>query len=217
MTDFVLAVKSLLVAFVLLGAVPLLVANYQFLLVGLHFRRLHYGRCRPFFPRTAILIPAWNEAAVIGTSIDRLMLLDYPRERLRIYVVDDASTDATPDVVVAKAAQYPGNVTHLRRDKGGEGKAATLNHGLAEILADDWMQAILIMDSDVIYERSSLRRMTRHLADPGVGSVTAYIKEGSPAEPGGAGRDRLPGGRRAAALAGQRRGDRRPGRHDHPG
>src|ERR1039458_5294401 len=67
----------------------------------------------------------------------------------------------------------------LRRETGGEGKAATLNHGLAEILADDWMQAILIMDSDVIYERSSLRRMTRHLADPQVGSVTAYIKEGS--------------------------------------
>ena len=41
------------------------------------------------------------------------------------------------------------------------------------------MQAILIMDSDVIYEPSSLRRMTRHLADPAVGSVTAYIKEGS--------------------------------------
>jgi cellulose synthase/poly-beta-1,6-N-acetylglucosamine synthase-like glycosyltransferase len=159
MTDFLLAIKPLL--------------------VGLHFRRLHYGKCRPHFPRTAILIPAWNEAAVIGTSIDRLMLLDYPRERLRIYVVDDASTDATPDVVLAKAAEYPGNVMHLRRDKGGEGKAATLNHGLAEILADDWMQAILIMDSDVIYERSSLRRMTRHLADPEVGSVTAYIKEGS--------------------------------------
>ncbi len=179
MTDFLLALKSLLVAFVILGAVPLLVANYQFLLVGLHFRRLHYAKCRPYFPRTAILIPAWNEAAVIGTSIDRLMLLDYPRERLRIYVVDDASTDDTPQVVLAKMAEYPGNVVHLRREKGGEGKAATLNHGLAEILADDWMQAILIMDSDVIYEPSSLRRMTRHLADPGVGSVTAYIKEGS--------------------------------------
>jgi cellulose synthase/poly-beta-1,6-N-acetylglucosamine synthase-like glycosyltransferase len=179
MTDFLLAIKSLLVAFVILGAVPLLVANYQFLLVGLHFRRLHYAKSRPYFPRTAILIPAWNEEAVIGTSIDRLMVLDYPRERLRIYVVDDASTDATPEVIQAKAAEYPGNVMHLRRETGGEGKAATLNHGLAEILADDWMQAILIMDSDVIYERSSLRRMTRHLADPGVGSVTAYIKEGS--------------------------------------
>ncbi len=174
-----LAAKSVLVAFVLAGMIPLLVADYQFLLVGLHFRRLHYARSAPWFPRTAILIPAWNEEAVIGASIDRLMLLDYPRDALRIYVVDDASTDATPEVVAAKVVQYPGNVRHLRRDKGGEGKAVTLNHGLAVILADDWMQAVLIMDSDVIYEPSSLRRMARHLADPQVGSVTAYIKEGS--------------------------------------
>jgi len=99
--------KWILVAAVMAGAIPLVVASYQFLLIGFHSRRLHYAECAPYFPRTAILIPAWNEAAVIGTSIDRLMLLDYPRDRLRIYVVDDASTDATPDVVVAKAAQYP--------------------------------------------------------------------------------------------------------------
>jgi cellulose synthase/poly-beta-1,6-N-acetylglucosamine synthase-like glycosyltransferase len=179
MAQLLLSIKCLLVAFVIIGALPLLVADYQFLLVGLHFRRLHYARCAAYFPRTAILIPAWNEAAVIGTSVDRLMLLDYPRDALRIYVVDDASTDETPQVIQAKVAQYPGNVVHLRRDQGGQGKAHTLNHGLAVILADDWMQAILIMDSDVIYERSALRRMTRHLADPEVGSVTAYIKEGS--------------------------------------
>ena len=116
---------------------------------------------------------------MIGASIDRLMRLEYPLDRLRIYVVDDASTDATPQVIQAKAAEYPGSVFHLRREKGGEGKAATLNHGLGIILADDWMQAILIMDADVIYEASSLRKMTRHLADPEVGSVMAYIKEGS--------------------------------------
>jgi cellulose synthase/poly-beta-1,6-N-acetylglucosamine synthase-like glycosyltransferase len=179
MADVLLAVKWLLVALVIIGAVPLLVADYQFLLVAFHFRRLHYERCRPFFPRMAILIPAWNEHAVIGASIDRLMRLQYPRERLRIFVVDDASTDATPEVIQAKAAEYPGNVFHLRREKGGEGKAATLNHGLEIILQDDWMQAVLIMDADVIYEPDSLRKMSRHLADPKVGSVTAYIKEGS--------------------------------------
>jgi cellulose synthase/poly-beta-1,6-N-acetylglucosamine synthase-like glycosyltransferase len=179
MADALLAVKWLLVVLVIIGAVPLLVADYQFLLVAFHFRRLHYARCRPFFPRMAILIPAWNEHAVIGASIDRLMRLQYPRERLRIYVVDDASTDATPDVIQAKAAEYPGSVFHLRREKGGEGKAATLNHGLEIILQDDWMQAVLIMDADVIYEPDSLRKMSRHLADPKVGSVTAYIKEGS--------------------------------------
>ncbi|PZS37777.1 MAG: glucosaminyltransferase, partial [Pseudonocardiales bacterium] len=174
-----LGLKWLLVALVMLGALPLLVANYQFLLVGLHFRRLHYAKCAPYLPRVAVVIPAWNEAAVIGTSVDRLMHLDYPLSALRIIVVDDASTDATPEVVAAKTAEYPGNVIHLRRDRGGEGKAATLNHGLDLVLADDWAQAILIIDADVIYEPVSLRRMTRHLADPGVGSVTAYIKEGS--------------------------------------
>jgi cellulose synthase/poly-beta-1,6-N-acetylglucosamine synthase-like glycosyltransferase len=169
----------LLVAFVMVGAVPMLAAAYQYLLVTVHFRRNHYPQCAPYFPRTAILVPAWNEAAVIGASIDRLMLLDYPPDALRVFVVDDASTDDTPDVIKAKAVQYPGQVVHLRRDKGGEGKSHTLNHGLRTILGDDWMQALLIMDADVIYEPNSLRMMTRHLADAQVGAVTAYIKEGS--------------------------------------
>jgi cellulose synthase/poly-beta-1,6-N-acetylglucosamine synthase-like glycosyltransferase len=175
MTDF----KYALVALVISGAGPLLVASYQFLLIGWHFRRLHYGKCAPIFPRTAILIPAWNEAAVIGASVDRLMRLEYPPDCLRVFVIDDASTDETPQVIQAKAAQYPGIVFHLRRDVGGQGKAHTLNHGLERIMADDWMQAVLIMDSDVIYEPDSLRLMTRHLADPQIGAVTAYIKEGS--------------------------------------
>ena len=168
-----------LVAFVIAGAFPLVTGIYQYLLVIAHAARLHYARCAPWLPRTAILIPAWNEGAVLGMSIDRLMRLDYPRDALRIYVVDDASTDGTPDVVRAKAAEYPGNVVHLRREKGGEGKAQTLNHGLDTIMRDGWMQALLIMDADVVYEPASLRAMTRHLADPAVGAVTGYIQEGS--------------------------------------
>ncbi|MGH1526280.1 glycosyltransferase [Leifsonia sp. L25] len=116
---------------------------------------------------------------MIGASIDRLMKLDYPLEALRIYVVDDASTDDTPEVVRDRASRYPGNVHLLRREHGGQGKAHTLNHGIARILEDDWMEALLIMDADVIYLPDSLRRMTRHLADPDVGAVSAYIREGS--------------------------------------
>lgn len=168
-----------LVVLVMLGVLPLATASYQFAIIGLHAVRNHYGKVEPRFPRVAILVPAWNEAAVIGSSIDRLLLLDYPADRLRIYVVDDASTDQTPDVVIAKGQENPGQVVHLRRKKGGEGKAHTLNHGLKQILANDWMQALLIMDADVIYEPDSLRKMTRHFADPEVGAVTAYIKEGS--------------------------------------
>src|ERR1700678_477276 len=169
----------ILIALVVAGAIPEVSAAWQFLLVAGHFWRNHYAACEPVFPRTAIMIPAWNEAAVIGASIDRLMALEYPRGGLRIFLVDDASTDETPQVAKAKEAQYPGNVIHLPREKGGEGKAHTLNHGLGIIMRDDWMEALLITDADVIFEADSLRKMTRHLADPQVGAVTAYIKEGS--------------------------------------
>ena len=177
--DVALGGTWLLVAFVMVGIIPLAVASYLFLLVALHRRRNHYDRVGDHLPRTAILIPAWNEEAVIGASIDRLMLLDYPRDRLRICVVDDASTDDTPRIVQDKALEYPGNVVHMRREQGGQGKAHTLNHGLALLLGDEWMEALLIMDADVIYEPPSLKKMARHLADPEVGAVTAYIKEGS--------------------------------------
>jgi cellulose synthase/poly-beta-1,6-N-acetylglucosamine synthase-like glycosyltransferase len=169
----------ILILLVIAGALPEVAASWQFLLIAGHFRRHHYQACEPVFPRTAILIPAWNEAAVIGASIDRLMALQYPPASLRVYLVDDASTDETPAVAAGKAAQYPGRVFHLRREVGGQGKAHTLNHGLAIILEDDWMEALLITDADVIFIPDSLRKMTRHLADPQVGAVTAYIKEGS--------------------------------------
>ncbi len=198
---------------------------------------------RPAFPRTAVLIPAWNEGAVIGESIDRLMKAEYPPESLRIFVVDDASTRRHPAGGEGQGGAVPGQVVHLRREKGGQGKAHTLNHGLAVILDDDWMEALLITDADVIFEPAALRTMTRHLADPRVGAVTSYIKEGS--RPGNyltrfigyeyvtaqaaarrgqnvLGATRVPGRRRAAALAGQPARPRRPdrhhlagGRHDH--
>ncbi len=163
----------------LTGLVPVVAAAATFAVVPFHAWINHYGKAAPYLPRVAIVVPAWNEGAVIGASIDRLMALDYPREALRVYVVDDASTDDTPDVVRGRMEQYPGSVFLLRREQGGQGKAHTLNHGIERILAEDWMEALLIMDADVIYLPDSLRRMTRHLADPEVGAVSAYIREGS--------------------------------------
>ena len=172
-------VLVLFVVCVFLGALPLVMGAWQFLLVGVHGFRNHLSLSGDETPRTAVVVPAWNEAAVVGETIDRLAGMDYPPDALRVYVVDDASTDATPDVIQDRAARYPGRVFHVRRKKGGEGKAHTLNHGIGVILADDWCQALLIIDADVIFEDDALRKMTRHLADPKVGAVTAYIKEGT--------------------------------------
>ncbi|MDA0169458.1 glycosyltransferase family 2 protein [Solirubrobacter taibaiensis] len=169
----------LLTAGVIAGALPLLAGCYQFVLAGLHRFRYRELAALEHEPNVAIVVPAWNEAAVIGRTIDTLLALDYPPERLRVYIVDDASTDETPAVVAEKAAAHPGRVIGLRRAKGGEGKAHTLNHGLREIRAEGWYEAVLIIDADVIFTAGSLRKLVRHLADPTVGAVTGYIKEGS--------------------------------------
>ena len=168
--------------FVLLGAVPNAATILQTVYAAFHRFRDHYGDDQvelTELPRVAVLVPAWNEAPVLRFSVDRMMALDYPADRLRLVVVDDASTDDTPALLAEKMQAYPGRVLHLRRAKGGEGKAHTLNHGLRQIMADDWAQAVLITDADVVFEPTSIRRMTRHLGDPEVGAVTAFIKEAS--------------------------------------
>ena len=175
-TDILIA---LCLVCVLLGMLPTVMTFAQFLAVGLHGVRNHYSKCRDVTPRVAFLLPAWNEADVLGSSIDSLMGIDYPAGQWRIYVVDDASTDHTQEVMRAKVAQHPGSVVHLRREKGGQGKAHTLNHGIRQILAEEWAEAVMITDADVLFEPTTLRRMARHLADPEVGGVTAYVKEGS--------------------------------------
>lgn len=168
-----------LTIFVLLGTLPLLASLFQFNVIGLHSYFNHLSKTESYYPRVAIIVPAWNEDGVIANTVDRLILMDYPDDAVRIYVVDDASTDKTPEIMQMKCKQYAGRVFHLRREKGGEGKAHTLNHGIRLILEEDWAEAFLIIDADVLFEPAALRRMTRHLADDQVGSVTAYIKEGS--------------------------------------
>lgn len=175
--------QTVLVVFLLLcvfiGTLPVINTAWQFLMLPLHAFRNHYAEAAPYHPNVAVVIPAWNEGLVIGAAIERLLQLEYPVDRLRVFVVDDASTDDTPAVVLAKAEAHPGRVVHLRRDKGGQGKAHTLNHGLDVVLADAWTEAVLIMDADVIFARDSLRKLSRHLADEKVGAVTAYIPEAS--------------------------------------
>jgi cellulose synthase/poly-beta-1,6-N-acetylglucosamine synthase-like glycosyltransferase len=170
---------GILVAMVMCGAALLIVGCFQFVLAGLHILRRPYARATELYPRVAVIIPAWNEGAVLGRTIDRLLAMRYPHDRLRVYVVDDGSTDDTPRVIADRAARDPAVVVNLRRDDGGKGKADAINHGLERIQREAWYEAVLIIDADVLVSDTALRRMARHFGDSQVGGVTAYIKEGS--------------------------------------
>jgi len=170
---------NILSLMVLSGVIPVITLLLQFFLVGLNMFHDHYNKCEAYFPNVAIIVPAWNEEKVIGNTIDMLLSMDYPLSALRIYIVDDGSSDSTPTILSNKQIQYPHNVVNVRRENGGQGKAYTLNYGLDFILKDSWAEAVLIIDADVSFQKDALRKMTRHLADPAIGAVTAYIKEGT--------------------------------------
>ena len=58
-------------------------------------------------PAVAVIIPARNEAANIGACLLSLTRQNYPSERLRIIVIDDGSSDGTPEIVSGLAGQNP--------------------------------------------------------------------------------------------------------------
>lgn len=169
----------LLLAMALSGVVPVIVFFIEHNLSGIHAFINHYKKCKDYYPRVAVVIPAWNEALVLEHTIDILLKIDYPLSSLRLYIIDDGSTDNTQELLQAKQMEYPSNVFHVYKEGGGKGKAHAVNYGLAHILADDWAEAFLLIDADISFKKDALRQMTRHLVDPEIGAVTAYIKVGN--------------------------------------
>jgi len=52
-------------------------------------------------PSATILVPARNEEENLRNLLPALLAQDYPKDRLQIIVVDDRSTDGTPEIVQA--------------------------------------------------------------------------------------------------------------------
>jgi len=120
-------------------------------------------------PPVTILVPAYNEGAVIQGSIRSLLELDYPR--YEILVIDDGSKDDT----YVKAAAYEGDrgkatVRVITKPNGG--KARALNTGIATASHD----FILCMDGDSALHPQTLRRAVRHFEDPHIGAVAGSVK-----------------------------------------
>ncbi|WP_162263943.1 glycosyltransferase family 2 protein [Legionella shakespearei] len=174
-----LTIHYILLGMALTGVIPVITFFIEHNLAGVHAFVNHYGKCEDYCPNVAVIIPAWNEALVLEHTIDILLKIDYPLSALRLYIIDDGSTDDTPELLARKKEEYPENVFHIRKEGGGKGKAHAVNYGLDVALADPWTEAVLLIDADISFKKDALRRMARHLKDPEVGAVTAYIKVGN--------------------------------------
>lgn len=76
-------------------------------------------------PSVTVLIPTFNRATFLDESIGSLLEQDY--EDLEILVLDDGSTDETPELLEGYAQSHPGRFRWVRHDNMGQ--ARTLNRG----------------------------------------------------------------------------------------
>jgi poly-beta-1,6-N-acetyl-D-glucosamine synthase len=99
---------------------------------GLIYRGLEEHATEPLaerdWPGVTILIPAYNESAVIAKCIASARAVDYPQ--LEIIVLDDGSTDDTEAAALAGADGD--SRCRVRRDPVNRGKAEQLNIGFRE-------------------------------------------------------------------------------------
>ena len=108
-----------------------------------------------------IVIPAYNEAESIATTLHSLLNQTYPPSQ--IIVVDDGSTDSTAEVVNHIASKYPIVQLVQRGEKGehlpGAKVVQTFNYGLFYLKED--IEVICKFDADLIFPNNYLEVMNQ--------------------------------------------------------
>jgi len=81
-----------------------------------------------YYPSVSMLVPCFNEERTLASTIDSLLAMQYPEEKLEIVVIDDGSRDGTAEIAEAYAQKHPAQVSFLQKQNGG--KYTALNLGI---------------------------------------------------------------------------------------
>ena len=151
--------------------------HFIFAFVRLYFLQRHayqdIAGC--YLPSICIIVPMHNEGAVVEKTLEVLVLLDYPRDRLEIILVDDRSTDETGAIIDKFSAGYP-FLRVFHRTSGEGGKPAALNDALHLTKAE----VILTYDADYWPSRDSAMRLIAPLLDPQVALTMGRVVPRNP-------------------------------------
>jgi cellulose synthase/poly-beta-1,6-N-acetylglucosamine synthase-like glycosyltransferase len=125
-------------------------------------------------PPVSLMIPAHNEGIVITSTLEALLKLNYPADKLEILVVNDGSTDDTAKQVETIAARDSRvRLFNVPAEFAARGKSAALNRGLPECRHN----VVGIFDADNVPERDSVLHLARQLvADPSLGAVIGKFR-----------------------------------------
>ncbi len=170
------------------AAAPAVVALYAYvgypaiLMAATWKRRRQLTRASSFdWPSVTVTVPIYNAAATVRPTLERLLELDYPRDRLQLLVLSDASTDGTDDIVRNFAARGVELIAAPER----RGKTAAENAAFHRARGD----LIVNIDATVSVRPDSLKKLVSVFEDPTIGlasgrdvSVDSAFNEGSGGE-----------------------------------
>jgi cellulose synthase/poly-beta-1,6-N-acetylglucosamine synthase-like glycosyltransferase len=119
-------------------------------------------------PTVSVLIPAHNEDQVIDKLLQQMTQLTYPKSKLEVIMIDDASTDKT-GIIADEYSKCTSFIKVLHRDKkiGGKGKAAALNDGIKISKGE----ILLVFDADYLPQGQIVEKLVSAFRDPKVGAV----------------------------------------------
>ena len=153
---------------VVIAAAPIVTAIYAYVAypaIIWAFARMnsggHAGVENGDWPAVTITVPVYNEVSSIQATLERLLDLDYPRDRLQVLVLSDASNDGTDDIVRELAERG----VELMLAPSRRGKTAAENAAVAIARGD----IIVNVDATVVIPPESLKPLIRAFDDPTVG------------------------------------------------
>ncbi|HGM3848470.1 glycosyltransferase, partial [Clostridioides difficile] len=112
------------------------------------------------YPMISILVPAHNEAKVIGRTVESLLLLNYPKSKMELIVINDNSSDNSKEILENIKDRYNNyNFTIINTDSltGGKGKSNALNIGYTISKGD----FIAVYDADNTPDKNALRYLVQ--------------------------------------------------------
>jgi glycosyltransferase involved in cell wall biosynthesis len=111
-------------------------------------------------PQLSIVIPAYNESARIEQTLERVMsCVEKQGWDAEVLVVDDGSTDRTPQVIHRWMERYPR--LHLIQNEGNRGKGYSVRNGLLQAVGE----VVMFTDADLSAPMEEAERLLAAIAD----------------------------------------------------